>query len=75
MKVPDSVVTVTCELYPTWTVMTWESWSVGDVTGSTHNGSGVGRGQKVAVAVGEGSMVSVGEGLFFTGLWVAEGGR
>jgi hypothetical protein len=61
--------------------MTWESWSVGDVTGSTHKGSAVGMGQYVEV--GEGPSVDVAVpvgdgwagGFRFTGLAVGFAGK
>jgi hypothetical protein len=60
---PDSAVTVTASLFPARTVMVAMSVSVGEVTGSTHNGSGVPRGQYavgVGVEVGVGVSVSTG---------------
>ena len=67
VNVPDSVTTVTSSPLPIRTTITWDNSSVGDVTGSTQNGSAVAIGQK-GVGVGGGavpvackSVVAVGE--------------
>src|SRR5690606_18349980 len=54
--------TVTCSPFPIHTTMVWDSSPVGDLTGSTHRGSGVVDGQ--GVVVGEDVTVSVAVGGF-----------
>ena len=54
VNTPDAVVTVTASPLPICTLRVCDSRSVGEITGSTHNGSGVVCGQNVLVGVTDG---------------------